>query len=426
MDLSHFTSQLPQEGLHGKSSWLFSPRPLVLSKRIVKQLKGLGHLLSNFQRASHHLYLSSSQGKITPWLAQTLDMGKPSWLLDQQRSKALQGSFPRILRPDLLLGVDAQNQEHLSLCEIDGVPGGLGITHFLSTIYAKHGFEVLGGNDGILKGFLSLFDNQPARILLSQESADYAGEMRWLASQCPSVEYQKAENAPLLFNGRNYRFFEWFDWQNIPHAQEWAKDSALCTPCKPHLEEKLWLALLHTPSLQLHWKKLLRANHLQRLQDIIPYSWVIDPTPLPPHASLPNLNIHRWEEIASLSQGERHLVIKNSGFSPLCWGSRGVFVGHDLPESEWHQALHQALKDWGKQGWLMQRFAPTTSIKHPYFHPQTGKIEEMEGRVRLTPYYFTNNQGVTSLGGILATIVPIDKKKIHGMSDAILVSCSIK
>ena len=47
----------------------------------------------------------------------------------------------------------------------------------------------------------------------------------------------------------------------------------------------------------------------------------------------------------------------------------------------------------------------------------------MIGRVRLCPYYFVNQSGQTTLGGCLATIVPSDKKKIHGMRDGILVPC---
>jgi hypothetical protein len=50
-------------------------------------------------------------------------------------------------------------------------------------------------------------------------------------------------------------------------------------------------------------------------------------------------------------------------------------------------------------------------------------MEEMDARVRLTPYYFIVN-GAARLAGILATLCPHDKKKIHGMSDAILVPCA--
>jgi hypothetical protein len=49
----------------------------------------------------------------------------------------------------------------------------------------------------------------------------------------------------------------------------------------------------------------------------------------------------------------------------------------------------------------------------------------MPGRVRLTPYYFVTGDKVT-LGGATATIVPIDKKLIHGMVDAIIVPCAVR
>jgi hypothetical protein len=50
-------------------------------------------------------------------------------------------------------------------------------------------------------------------------------------------------------------------------------------------------------------------------------------------------------------------------------------------------------------------------------------ILEMEARVRLTPYYFLID-GSAQLTGILATLCPHDKKKIHGMSEAVLMPCA--
>ena len=43
----------------------------------------------------------------------------------------------------------------------------------------------------------------------------------------------------------------------------------------------------------------------------------------------------------------------------------------------------------------------------------------MKGRIRLCPYYFVEQEKV-KLRGALATIVPADKKFLHGMRDAIL------
>jgi hypothetical protein len=64
------------------------------------------------------------------------------------------------------------------------------------------------------------------------------------------------------------------------------------------------------------WEK-----HFLKLQEVIPYTWPLDPTPLPQHAVIPRLEIHDWREGGKLSQ-ERDLLIKVSGFSPLGWESR--------------------------------------------------------------------------------------------------------
>jgi hypothetical protein len=45
----------------------------------------------------------------------------------------------------------------------------------------------------------------------------------------------------------------------------------------------------------------------------------------------------------------------------------------------------------------------------------------MKGRVRLCPYYFVSGEGDAARprwAALLATIVPADKKIVHGMSDA--------
>jgi hypothetical protein len=48
----------------------------------------------------------------------------------------------------------------------------------------------------------------------------------------------------------------------------------------------------------------------------------------------------------------------------------------------------------------------------------------MDGRVRLCPYYFVTGEEA-KLSGVLATVVPADKRLIHGMADAIMAPCSV-
>ena len=426
LKLETIKNALPESQLRHSGSWLFSPQPLALDKQTSKALTQLGHPLAQFQRASDSIYQRSVKGKLPSWIHQLLDAGKPDWMIDLQQSQALRETMPRVIRPDLILTAK-DSDEHgnsFALTELDSVPGGMGITLWLSRFYSEHGFDILGGANGIRDGFQNLYPEQGGRVLVSDESDDYRPEMTWLAEQCENISTHRAETYDPSDNEKNiYRFFEWFDWQNIPHVKKLAQSPHLTSPCKPHLEEKLWLALLWSPSLRGIWEKELRSNHLKRLREIVPFGWVVDPAPLPPQAALPRLNVHSWDEVADFSQKERHLVLKISGFSELAWGSRGVHVGHDMPGNEWREQIEAATAAFNDQPRMMQQYHSGKIIDHPYFDPDTGEQRMMRGRARLCPYFFTDGAGQTSFGGCLATIVPADKKKIHGMKDGILVPC---
>lgn len=431
LQMKDILNAAPRGGLFDRGAaalpWRISPRPLALSKGLVRRLEGLGHILAKFQDASHALYLRSAAGRITPWLAALLDAGKPAWLINAQRSPALRHAAPRVIRPDLLL----TGENTLALVELDSVPGGMGITLWLSRLYAAAGFPILGGAEGILQGMRTAHPDG-ACIAVSAESADYKPEMRWLAKELGSnFCYTDAEQLqPADAHRTIYRFWELFDTDNVPPARALCETAAaggelqLSPPPIAHLEEKLWLALLHTPGLRHLWNSELRAAHLERLRSLIPYSWVVCPDPLPPQAALPRLELHSWNDVAALGRSARQLVLKVSGFSPLAWGSRGVIIGHDVSTPEWQSALSRALAEYHSHPRIMQEFHEACLVDHPYFGPD-GTLHTLRGRVRLCPYYFRSPAGPVQLGGCLATITPADKKKIHGMSDAILVPCTL-
>ena len=386
-------------------------------------MMSLGHPLARFQQACDALYRRSAAGKLPEWLAELLDEGKPDWLAKLQRQPATAEQFPQVIRPDLIL-----TDTGFSMTELDSVPGGIGVTAWLSRVYSKAGYEVLGGPDGMIDGFRSLMPDGGA-VLVSDESADYRPEMEWLTSQLGTAWKVQAAEEYEPDGQALYRFFELFDWESIPSSRKLAEGAAegkfqITPPFKPHLEDKLWLALLWSPALKKVWEQTLRGSHLKRLRELVPFGWVLDPTPLPPHAALPRMNAHSWEEVAQFSQKERQLVLKVSGFHETAWGSRGVFIGHDMPAAEWSERLNAALEQSSEQPWILQEFREGRRIEHPVYRDD-GSIEMMQGRVRLCPYFFTNGAGETTFGGCLATIVPADKKKIHGMSDGVLVPCVI-
>ena len=120
--------------------------------------------------------------------------------------------------------------------------------------------------------------------------------------------------------------------------------------------------------------------------------------------------------------------MKVSGFSENAWGARGVFLGSDLSQADWSAAVEMALKNFDNSPSVLQRFHKPSLVEAAWFDFAADRMASMKGRARLCPYYFVLGEGDAArpqLGGVLATIVPADKKIVHGMTDAILAPCSV-
>jgi hypothetical protein len=99
-----------------------------------------------------------------------------------------------------------------------------------------------------------------------------------------------------------------------------------------------------------------------------------------------------------------------------------VFVGFDLSAEEWAREIRRALAEFGEHPHVLQRFVKG-AVTVQEFADVGGEMQTLPGRTRICPYYFVANDRV-SLGGVLASHVPSDKKLIHGMSDAIISPAS--
>ncbi len=414
---------MPEGGLFAGKAWLASPEAFALEPKLVRELEKLGHRLHVFLRAANDLYYRSRKGKVAPWIADYLDGGKPEELLEAARAKPLRNALPGVIRPDLIL-----TESGFALTEIDSVPGGMGLTGWLARTYAALDPErlPLGGAEGMVEGFRSLFP-AGADVVISKESGDYRPEMEWLTREA-GAEFSVREAESYTPSERDiYRFFELFDLPRIPGWKAMQEAAAagrltISAPMKPWLEEKLWLALFWSRPLRELWRQELRENQRDALAKLIPRGWVVDPAPLPHHAVLPGLEISSWEEMSGFSQKERQLVLKRSGFHEDAWGSRSVVIGHDVSQPEWKASVEEAQESFPESPWVLQEFHAAKVVEHPYFDRETGEVRTMQGRVRLCPYYFVPGDGsAVRLGGVLATIVPADKKILHGMSDSILV-----
>ena len=414
----------PAEGLFADKDWFVSPEPFVIDRKQQSDLDRLGHQLLVFQRACNQLYQQSVKGKQPSWVACYLDLEKPPELIEFSRRKEIREALPRVIRPDLVL-----TEEGWTIAEVDSVPGGIGLTGWLNQTYAALGEDLIGGAEGMLDGFATVLP-KGGDIVISRESATYRPEMEWLVRQLnarfPERSWQvvSAENYSPRKGRDVYRFFELFDLPNIPGIDVLMNaagrgELSITPPFKPFLEEKMWFAFFWLQPLREFWRRELGDKYFRQLQRIIPYTWILDPAPLPQHAVIPRLEIQDFREAAKFSQKERDLLLKVSGFSPLGWGSRGVSLGADLPHAEWERRIHDALANFEQEPVILQQFHKGRLFDHPYWERETGDVKTMRGRVRLTPYYFVEPDQVR-LRGALATICPPDKKLLHGMSDAIL------
>ncbi len=419
---------IPPDGLFSGHEWRISPQPFALGAELAAELDSLGRVILQFYRAVNLLYRRSVEGRGWSWVADVLDQGKPPELVSLQRHHAFRNEVPRVIRPDVLLTDDG-----FAISELDSVPGGVGLTQWLNQTYANLGFAVIGGVNGMRDGFASVHgDASRVHLVVSEESATYRPEMVWLAAQLGD-RFQVRDSQFLDFAAGDsvYRFFELFDLANIPNARkifELAADGQirLTPPPKMIFEEKLLFGLLWNRNLKDFWRQELGEAFYTRLLKVAPRTWILDPEPLPPHAAYPELELTEWRQLEGLSQRDRNLILKISGYSELAWGARGVHLGSDMSVADWSAVVDHALASWPHSPYVLQRYHKPRLVQAEWYDFASDTLHPMPSRARICPYYFVSGEGDAArprLGGVLATLCPADKKIIHGMTDAILAPC---
>lgn len=445
------------EGQH--TTWRVSPEPFWIDRRTYDFFESLGPHLLRFYEAANRLYLHALRGSQPDWVRHWLETGKSETALDYARMRRFRSDLPLVIRPDVL-----PTDDGFAISELDSVPGGMGLLAAVTKQYALHGVrDIVGDADGMVEGFAaalrSLRPDLPApvvAIVVSDESDSYRNEMEWLAGAATGrgLDAFTVHPRDLMFQEDGlflpqevtgspapiridivYRFFELFDLKNIPKIDLllYAVRKELVTmtpPLKFHLEEKSLFALFHHPVLAPFWQNHLGSESVALLKQFIPPTWVMDPTPMPPHGVIPGLQLEGravtdWNELKGASQKARELVIKPSGYSAQAWGSRGVSIGHDMSQDDWAATVDQALAAFENTPHVLQSFRKGAQFRLSYYDFEQQSLRGMRGRARLCPYYFVSN-GKTHLAGILATVSPLNKKLIHGMVDAIMVPCAVR
>ena len=450
-------ADLAAQPLFEDKTWRLSPEPWPLTEGEAAQLETIGAAALEFQQALETLYLRSASGRnllrnkplLAPWVAEYLDRGKPAALVAHGRDALNRAAFPSVFRPDLLL-----TDEGFVMTELDSVPGGIGLTAFLNRLYGAEG-AVLGAGDAMIRSFHAALAalrpgirNPLIALVVSDEAATYRPEMAWLAHQmqlqghrafCIRPEDIFPLGGALFFDVEGnpekidvlYRFFELFDLANIRTANfildAWASgEVAITPPMRSFQEEKLSFALFHHHLLQDFWAETLSVRANKLLRALIPATWVMDPAPLPPGAVLDGPRVagrapKDWRDFAAASQKERDLIIKISGFHETAWGARSVVLGADSSREEWQKSIDRAIELAPANLHILQAYRKPRRVRHRIYTPESPHdAREVDGRLRLCPYYFVI-EGQPRLSGALATFCPPDKKIIHGMQDAALL-----
>jgi hypothetical protein len=91
----------------------------------------------------------------------------------------------------------------------------------------------------------------------------------------------------------------------------------------------IWLALLRVRPLRSVWESMLRRDHFETLLQVLPDAWLLDPTPLPPGAVIPRLELASWENLPHLQREGRDFAIA----APESWDGAQELASQDLLQS---------------------------------------------------------------------------------------------
>ncbi len=454
--------------LFAEKTWKIGAEFFSFPSEKIEELRNIGNACFAFYKALETLYARSAENKnllrnetlFAPFAAEILERGKPKNLIAHQRSRAIAGTIPPVIRPDLLI-----TENGFALTELDSVPGGIGLTAFLAKIY-----KVENPQNSIAELFWKSIsrgnENAKIAIAVSEEASTYFPEFNWLSAEIrerfnAKIFVTKAENLEVrgnevfAFDEENrrsrvdvlYRFFELFDLKNfhfgnaLLSAAEAGKIEIL-PPMKSFQEEKISLALFQIPALENFWRENLGNKNFEILKKIVPETWILEE---PKNLSAGTIllgpkPLRSWREIENFSARERDLILKVSGFSPDCWGARSVSLGNDMSREAWKNAVENAISR-GEKGelFVLQKFKKPKKFPFRIFD-DLGNPASNLCRARICPFYFVRpeknlgnenrlgndeNLGNVELGGALATLCPADKKIIHGMSSASLVPVKI-
>ncbi|HSI63015.1 MAG TPA: hypothetical protein VLE43_07845, partial [Candidatus Saccharimonadia bacterium] len=147
----------------------------------------------------------------------------------------------------------------------------------------------------------------------------------------------------------------------------------------PDAEAPLWLALLRLRPLRSVWESVLRRDHFETLLQVFPDAWLLDPSPLPPGAVIPRLELSRWEELLARQNGSGRYVIAASGTAD---GAQEL--NSDMAAAQWTGALEGALASSATEPRILVDLSPTPDSWLLAIYEKKGSRVDAKGFLSLT------------------------------------------
>lgn len=131
----------------------------------------------------------------------------------------------------------------------------------------------------------------------------------------------------------------------------------------------IWPALLHLRPMRDFWDRELRRSAVDNLLGILPRAWLFDPSPLPPGAVIPGIELASWSELAALGESQRMFVLTS------VTGAPGM-----------HQAFNDTINHAASPPKIMAGFSPPSpgAISILSYYGKIGARVDWLGAIALT------------------------------------------
>lgn len=368
--------------LHPESELTFrmSAEPLVLPKQV--ELQRYGHALAAYYAACKKIYGSLDDKH--HW-KKYLDHSKPAWMLEHASKEDRDHLF---LRPDFIL-----TEDQPVVTEIETSPFGLGLSYFLDKAYKRAGKQTSSDESQVLD-LLKEAAGSSICFVVTDYTDQYRGQFAYLAQELETKMGMRAivvNPDEVQVNGNQcvvrdehfsglYRAFYLHQTVDDSQLRKITLFDNAIPPCKPQLEEKALMGILWEPEFQNILIAELGKDTLDTLKAIIPRTWVVDKERIPAE-----LGISCWGDLANLSKTQRQFILKTSGFSADGSWAKGVVFLEKLSKIKCRETMEGAATADGL--YVLQEFKRGAKFRHKYFDFHESEMKEMNGRVRLTPYY---------------------------------------